>query len=374
VREVLPAYAVPSDITEGGAFAGGAIEWSLSGVATKTLGYRLSPAACLSAVAFPGSSWKVGEIEALIGGTQECSTAAPADEALGAWTAVDIGTTGGASQPIGDHGLLMLGPGSGVKLTKDACRFVHRAVSGDFELSARIDCMPGGTGNGGLMVRGAEDQDAPEAFLCLYPSTTDAAGLKILARKKKGQSTVTLKLTDTSVGKVASFPIWLKVTRAGTTLSFLRSSDGSTYVEAAKTDIGATALDLGAGALAGLAATGNGTMPTRFSFLDVSGPGFRETVRAFRRGDAKPDGKLDLTDAIVILGWLFQGAAAEPSCLDAADANDDGKNDLSDAIVILGYLFQGTAAIPAPGPTECGPDTTPSERITKPCEYAAACQ
>ena len=60
----------------------------------------------------------------------------------------------------------------------------------------------------------------------------------------------------------------------------------------------------------------------------------------FLRGDADSNGKVELTDAVRILGFLFQGKQ-EPSCMDAADANDNGKIDISDAIALLQYLFLG---------------------------------
>jgi hypothetical protein len=44
-------------------------------------------------------------------------------------------------------------------------------------------------------------------------------------------------------------------------------------------------------------------------------------------------------------------------CIDAADANDDGKVNLADAITILGYLFSGAASLPGPF-AECGSDPT----------------
>jgi hypothetical protein len=55
--------------------------------------------------------------------------------------------------------------------------------------------------------------------------------------------------------------------------------------------------------------------------------------------------------------------------MDAADADDSGALDLTDAIFVLGYLFQGGSTPPAPGPKTCGPDTTPSAKITTPCVY-----
>ena len=46
----------------------------------------------------------------------------------------------------------------------------------------------------------------------------------------------------------------------------------------------------------------------------------------FRRGDADASGAMDLTDALVVLGYLFRGAAALP-CQKAGDVNDDGNDD-----------------------------------------------
>jgi|SRR3989344_2474183 len=61
---------------------------------------------------------------------------------------------------------------------------------------------------------------------------------------------------------------------------------------------------------------------------------------SFYRGDANSDGKVDLTDPISILNYLFKGGVS-PFCLDAADANDDGNLDLTDSIYLLNYLFLG---------------------------------
>jgi hypothetical protein len=59
---------------------------------------------------------------------------------------------------------------------------------------------------------------------------------------------------------------------------------------------------------------------------------------SFIRGEANDDGKLDLSDAVFILGFLFLGAT-EPTCREALDANDDGGIDIADAISLLGHLF-----------------------------------
>ncbi len=77
----------------------------------------------------------------------------------------------------------------------------------------------------------------------------------------------------------------------------------------------------------------------------------------FIRADANADGKVDLSDAVFVLGYLFLGGAKFPACEDAADADDSGKVEITDAIYLLGHLFLGTAPPPSPFP-EAGKDPT----------------
>ncbi|MGQ9590262.1 MAG: hypothetical protein ACUVYA_08205 [Planctomycetota bacterium] len=81
----------------------------------------------------------------------------------------------------------------------------------------------------------------------------------------------------------------------------------------------------------------------------------------FRRGDANADAKLDLADAVSVLGHLFLGES-ETACPDALDADDDGKLDLTDAVRILGHLFLGAAELPEPF-GRCGLDPTPEDGL-----------
>jgi uncharacterized repeat protein (TIGR01451 family) len=98
------------------------------------------------------------------------------------------------------------------------------------------------------------------------------------------------------------------------------------------------------------------------NFIVPSGP-------RFRRGDATDDGKIDLSDPIRILGFLYLGAAA-PSCLDAADVDDTGRIDLTDAINLLSFLYLGGEPSASPGPKVCGPDPKPD---TLGCAAYASC-
>ena len=73
---------------------------------------------------------------------------------------------------------------------------------------------------------------------------------------------------------------------------------------------------------------------------------------------ANADGRLDISDGLCVLAYLFAGDR-EPPCLESADANNDGKLDCADPVVTLGYLFLGTEPPGPPGPpgVPCAPDT-----------------
>jgi hypothetical protein len=83
----------------------------------------------------------------------------------------------------------------------------------------------------------------------------------------------------------------------------------------------------------------------------------------FVRGDSNLDGRVDITDAIVTLLYLFGGSPQPHDCRDAMDANDapDERGiralDLTDAIRVLSFLFLGGAP-PSPPFPDCGLDGT----------------
>jgi hypothetical protein len=118
---------------------------------------------------------------------------------------------------------------------------------------------------------------------------------------------------------------------------------------------------------------GRGGYNFRLGFLDAGGvpiPGGPEGIVVslepeespapaahFRRGDAGSDGTLAISDAILVLSYLFLGGPA-PGCLDAADVDDSGDLTITDPVYLLSFLFLGGSAPPAPYPA-CGPDPTP---------------
>ena len=70
----------------------------------------------------------------------------------------------------------------------------------------------------------------------------------------------------------------------------------------------------------------------------------------FFRGDTDSNGKIELTDGIVTLTFLFVDSTKMPACLDAADADDSGDLGLTDAVRIFGWLFTGGIPSEPPGP------------------------
>ena len=80
--------------------------------------------------------------------------------------------------------------------------------------------------------------------------------------------------------------------------------------------------------------------------------GFPEITRAgdaFLRGDVNNDGRISLTDSLMLRRYFFTGAR-EPTCRDAADFNDDGVMNLSDMVGVAGFAFLGRNPPAAPYP------------------------
>ncbi len=116
------------------------------------------------------------------------------------------------------------------------------------------------------------------------------------------------------------------------------------------------ATDPGAEYLQSIVGTATATGQTVESFFGPDDLVARITIsvaRAFRRGDTNSDARIDISDGIFLLGWMFRGTDA-PRCLEAADINGDDALNLSDAMFVFSYLFTGTSAPPPPGPETCG--------------------
>ena len=81
----------------------------------------------------------------------------------------------------------------------------------------------------------------------------------------------------------------------------------------------------------------------------------------FVRGNSNNDARVDLSDSVYTLNYLFIGGE-EPNCLDAADSNNDSRVDISDGVYSLNFLFLGGPPIPPPYPA-CGLDEGPVDLL-----------
>ena len=104
-----------------------------------------------------------------------------------------------------------------------------------------------------------------------------------------------------------------------------------------------------------------------FANFDIFNWFWRERSSQFSRGDATGDGVINIVDPIRTLEFLFSDGVL--SCLDAADADDNGRLEITDAIGVLGFLFLGTFP-PAAPLEECGGDPS-ADQIS--CEAYEAC-
>jgi hypothetical protein len=73
--------------------------------------------------------------------------------------------------------------------------------------------------------------------------------------------------------------------------------------------------------------------------------GAREFSAPIGRGDLDRNQRLDITDAINILGFLFLGSAP-PFCRAVANANADDDVNIADAVYLLSFLFLGGPDLP----------------------------
>ena len=98
------------------------------------------------------------------------------------------------------------------------------------------------------------------------------------------------------------------------------------------------------------------------------GLGLIDDARIIGRGDANNDGTVNLTDAVMINNFLFNGGP-QPPCMNQADANDDGQVSISESNFIMNWLFLGGPAPPSPGPFNhtCTQDQYPYPGCAQPC-------
>ena len=138
------------------------------------------------------------------------------------WESADIGNTIKGSTDIKGDVITIKANGADIWGAADACRYVYREVSGDFEISAHFVSLERANewSKAGLMVRQSLDANSQHTFLNVTPDY----GVKMIHRDTPGAST-----GPEPWEKNFEAPIWLKLVRKGNEFSSFWSEDGKNW-------------------------------------------------------------------------------------------------------------------------------------------------
>ena len=147
---------------------------------------------------------------------------------LSVWTSQDIGAVGllGASSLSGGV-WTVAGAGADIWGFADAFRFVFQPLTGDGQVSARVDSLTftSPVSKAGVMLRDGIAPNAAHVILNLRPT----GDLEFMQRPSSGAR------TDFLLGSFSPAPSWVRLARAGTTITASISSDGATWIPIAAT-------------------------------------------------------------------------------------------------------------------------------------------
>lgn len=180
--------------------------------------------------------------------------------ALEDWQSEDIGdTAAGATDIVGEE-ITIVANGADIWAAADACRYVYKEVTGDFEISARIVSMERANEwtKAGLMARQSLEPNSQHAFIALHSDH----GVKMIHRDAPGANT-----GPEPWEKNFDPPIWIKLVRTGnefTTFWSETGKDGSWQPADVPGCVGTATIEMDDTILIGIAATSHvaGTMTT----------------------------------------------------------------------------------------------------------------
>ena len=272
------------------------------------------------------------------------------------WKVADLGDPSPSGSAPEGACLEVFAAGRGVGGDADSCRFAYQERRGDFAFVAKINGLRWQLrGQASVMLRASLEPDSAMAAVSIESAFRTT---RIVFRHRAGG---VREAHDDSVrgGLPADLKeIYLGLGRWDGNLIGVYSTDGVSFVELpCVPDPGLPDPLLAGVAVSGADADCTGGAATVL-FCDIGFPnGVPRTP--FHRGDADESGRIDVSDAIFLLRFLFLDPASRPPpCNDAADADDNEILELTDAVRVLGYLFLGEGTLPDPGPPglPCGVD------------------
>jgi regulation of enolase protein 1 (concanavalin A-like superfamily) len=172
------------------------------------------------------------------------------------WASKDIGAPAVAGDAAFASGIFRIdAAGADIWGRRDQFHFVYQAISGDVDIRAKVDSISrvDKWSKAGVMIRSSLDADAAHGFALV--SVGEGTGFQ--RRSLRGNTSAH------TAGPYLTTPHWVRLVRAGTTLTAYTSADGRSW-----TLVGTDSIALGQTAYVGLAVTSHEA--TRLTSADLS--------------------------------------------------------------------------------------------------------
>jgi regulation of enolase protein 1 (concanavalin A-like superfamily) len=175
-----------------------------------------------------------------------------------AWSNQDIGAVGvagSAAYAADTQTFTIKGAGADVWGTADALQYVYQQLTGDGTIIARVGSVSGTAAwvKAGVMMRASLSANSAHAFMLV----SLAKGVAFQRR------TVTGGISTNSAGAAAKAPYWVRLDRAGDTITASQSIDGQTW-----TVVGTDTIPMGATIYIGLGVSSHTTSATATATFD----------------------------------------------------------------------------------------------------------
>jgi hypothetical protein len=161
------------------------------------------------------------------------------------WTDSDIGSVGSAgSASISGANYNVSGSGGDIYNTSDNFHFLYQPLFGDGVITAQVQSETGSSTKAGVMIRNSTGANAMNVFMLITPGNA-----QFQARTSTGGST-----WNGTVSSVNA-PYWVRLARAGATLTGYASPDGTNWTRVGSATIGPGGEGMGYVTEVGLAVT-----------------------------------------------------------------------------------------------------------------------
>jgi regulation of enolase protein 1 (concanavalin A-like superfamily) len=208
-----------------------------------------------------------GSISNGCGGTLSCGTCAAGQSCNSShqcvtgssWSSQDVGSVSPAGTDSQSSGTFTVkGAGADIWGAADGFRYVYQSLSGDGSITARVASIQNVNtwSKAGVMIRDGLTAGAKNVYMLTSPTATNNYRWQV--RAAAGGSTTSAVPPSTACGN-GTAPVWMRITRSGSTLTGLCSPNGSSW-----TQVGTTTISMSSTVQVGLAVTShaNGTLAT----------------------------------------------------------------------------------------------------------------